>query len=72
MISDQWRFHLLGQSYRLDAISQFHLQIPMKVHLGFNKFQIKKDSELRSEALKEKLSCQFQCLLGESIGDHPS
>jgi hypothetical protein len=55
MISAEWRFGLLGQSYRWDAISRFHLRIPVKVQLGFDKIQIKKDSEERSEALKEKL-----------------
>jgi hypothetical protein len=55
MISAQWRFGLLGQSYRRDAISRFHLKIPMEVKLGFNKVRVKRDGERRSTALKEKL-----------------
>jgi hypothetical protein len=55
MISTQWHFGLLGQFYRRDAVTQFHLKIPIKVQLGFNKVQIKEEDERRSEALKEKL-----------------
>ena len=55
MISAQWRFGLLGQSYRRDAVSRFHLRIPVRVQLGFDKIRIEKDGEERSEALKEKV-----------------
>jgi hypothetical protein len=44
-ISAQWHFSLLGQSYQWDAISQFHLRIPIKVQLGFNKVWIKEDGK---------------------------
>ncbi len=56
MISAQWHFGLLGQYYWLDAISQFHFKIPIKVQLGFIKVWMKRDDERRSKALKEKLN----------------
>ncbi len=56
MISAQWHFGLLGQYYWLDAISQFHFKIPIKVQLGFIKVCMKRDDERRSKALKEKLN----------------
>jgi hypothetical protein len=40
MISSHWRFRLLGQSFRRDAVSQFHLHLYRDVQLGFNKARI--------------------------------
>jgi len=64
MISSHWRFGLLGQSFRRDAVSRFHLRLRRDVQLGFNKARIRREGEERSEALQEKIDLvQFNASL---------
>jgi hypothetical protein len=64
MILSHWQFGLLGQSFRQDTISRFHLCLSRDVQLGFNKARIQRVGEERSEVLQEKIELvQFNALL---------
>lgn len=55
VVSPSWRFGLLAQSFRRDAISRHHLQIPSGTKLGSDPERVEKEGEARRNALLQKI-----------------